>query len=56
MTEPKKKPQPPRSILDPDFQYVPACRTDIRQTFARVRERMAQRVVVPMPKAPVQRR
>lgn len=30
-------PKPPRSILDPAFVYVPAARTDIRATFARLR-------------------
>lgn len=26
-----------KSILDPDFKYVPSARTDIRKTFARIR-------------------
>lgn len=29
-----------KSILDPDFQYVPSHATDIRKTFQRVRERI----------------
>lgn len=29
-----------KNILDPSFVYVPACRTDIRRTFARVRKEM----------------
>ncbi len=27
-----------KSLLDPSFQYVPACATDVRATFAKVRE------------------
>lgn len=27
-----------RSILDPKFRYVPAAQSDIRKTFARVRQ------------------
>ena len=27
-----------KSILDPSFKYVPAAATDIRKTFARVRQ------------------
>lgn len=29
------------SLLDPAFRYVPANKTDIAETFKRVRERMA---------------
>lgn len=29
-------------LLDPDFVYVPAANTNIRATFARVREQMAR--------------
>lgn len=32
----------PRSILDPRFRYVPAAKTDIRKTFARVRRELAR--------------
>ena len=44
---------PPLRITDPRFAYVPAIRTDVRETFARVRARMPARgisvveVVVP---------
>jgi hypothetical protein len=31
-----------KRITDPDFRYVPAIRTDIRRTFARVRREMAR--------------
>jgi hypothetical protein len=31
---------PPLRITDPRFAYVPAFRTDVRETFARVRARM----------------
>jgi hypothetical protein len=44
-----------KSLLDPAFRYVPAARTDIRRTFARVRKEMAaekaraqQSAVVPL--------
>jgi hypothetical protein len=30
-----------KSILSPDFRYVPAARTDIRRTFARIRRELA---------------
>jgi hypothetical protein len=29
-----------KSILDPDFRYVPSTSTDLRKTFARVRREM----------------
>lgn len=29
-----------KSILDPDFKYVPSAQTDLRKTFARVRKEM----------------
>ena len=29
--------QPSKSILDKTFRYVPACRTNIRERFARIR-------------------
>lgn len=31
-----------KSLLDPNFRYVPAAATDIRKTFARVRDELAQ--------------
>lgn len=31
-----------KSILDPDFKYVPSTSTDLRKTFARVRREMAK--------------
>jgi hypothetical protein len=31
---------PPLRITDPRFTYVPAIRTDLRETFARARARM----------------
>jgi len=30
-----------KSILDPDFRYVPSVETDIRKTFKRVRQEQA---------------
>jgi hypothetical protein len=30
-----------RSILDPQFKYVPAAATDIRKTFQRIRKQQA---------------
>jgi hypothetical protein len=30
-----------KSILHPDFKYVPAAETDLRRTFARVRKELA---------------
>lgn len=29
-----------KSILDPQFKYIPAAKTDIRKTFARIRKEM----------------
>lgn len=31
-----------RTILDPRFEYVPSFETDLRQTFARIRDRHRQ--------------
>jgi hypothetical protein len=31
-----------KSILDPDFKYVPSASTDLRKTFARVRKELQQ--------------
>lgn len=47
-----------KSILDPKFKYTPSVNTDIRKTFARVRQeqrretaRETARVVTPIRKA-----
>ena len=32
----------PKSILDPNFKYVPSGSTDLKKTFARVRREMAE--------------
>jgi hypothetical protein len=31
-----------KSILDPTFKYTPACSTDIRKTFKRIRQQQAK--------------
>ena len=31
-----------KSILNPEFRYVPAARTDIRKTFARIRKHLSE--------------
>lgn len=36
-TQREGKMQPTKSILDKTFRYVPACRTNIRERFARIR-------------------
>lgn len=41
--------KPTRRILDKSFAYTPACSTDIRKTFARVRREIA--AAKPKPKA-----
>lgn len=33
-----------KSILDPTFNYVPSNKTDIRQTFERIRQEQAAKV------------
>jgi hypothetical protein len=33
---------PPVRITDPRFQYVPACATDVRKTFERIRAEQAR--------------
>lgn len=38
----------PKSILDPNFKYVPSTQTDLRKTFARIRREM--KVAQPAPK------
>jgi ribosomal protein S25 len=41
--------KPPRSILDPQFKYRNAAKTDVRETFERIRRELAeQRVVTPI--------
>jgi hypothetical protein len=37
------------NILDPKFRYVPASKTDIRRTFARVRAQMKEQQAKVMP-------
>lgn len=39
-----KLPIPPKHIYDPSFSYVPASRSDIRQTFARIRSQLNKQV------------
>lgn len=31
----------PKTLLDPDFKYVPSNKTDLRKTFARIRRELA---------------
>jgi hypothetical protein len=31
-----------KSILNPEFRYTPAAKTDIRRTFARIRKQLAE--------------
>lgn len=38
---------PPIPITAPAFKYVPACKTDIRATFARVRAEMQRQLINP---------
>jgi len=47
-----------KSILDPEFRYVPAVETDLKKTFQRVRREMAREAeaskqAVPVPPVPV---
>lgn len=42
-----------KSLLDPNFKYVPSVSTNIRRTFARVRKQQQSQhraTVVPLPK------
>lgn len=32
-----------KSILNPEFKYVPAAKTDLRKTFQRIRKEIAER-------------
>ena len=32
----------PKSILDPDFKYIPAAKTDLKKTFARIRRELKE--------------
>lgn len=34
-----RRTEPSRSLLDKEFQYVPASKTDIRETFKKIKER-----------------
>jgi len=49
-----------KSILDPTFRYVPAAKTDVAATFARIRREQrateAERVRVVRPIAPPRKR
>jgi hypothetical protein len=42
-----------KSILDPTFRYTPACATDIRKTFARVRREQLKAAKPNQPRAEV---
>jgi len=42
MTPSKNRQQPRAALLDKAFKYTPACATDIRKTFKRVRAEMAR--------------
>ncbi len=44
--------KPARNILDKSFAYVPACATDIRLTFERIRREMAKQAA---PVTPIKR-
>lgn len=35
-----------KSILDPSFRYIPAAKTDVRKTFARIRREQAAALAV----------
>jgi hypothetical protein len=39
----------PKSILNPEFKYVPASKTDIRKTFKRVRREQAEEAAKKQP-------
>lgn len=39
-------PIPPKRITDPGFQYVKADKTDIRETFARIKAQQAEQTKV----------
>lgn len=47
-----------KSILDPSFKYVPAAKTDLRKTFARIRREMreADRQAPQAPVIPIKRK
>ena len=42
-----------KSILDPEFEYRDAASTDIRLTFARIRDELQKRQLQPQPAAKV---
>lgn len=42
----RSKEAAPGTLLHPDFEYVPSRSTDIRKTFARIREAQRKAVVV----------
>jgi hypothetical protein len=37
-----RRKRPSKSILDPEFRYVPSTATDLRKTFARIRREQAK--------------
>lgn len=43
MTKRKRKGLPPVSVLSPEFKYTDSASTDLRATFARVREEAARK-------------
>jgi hypothetical protein len=44
-----------KSILHPSFRYTPACNTDIRKTFARIRREQAAQQRIAASVTPINR-
>jgi hypothetical protein len=45
-----------KSILDSRFKYIPAAKTDLRKTFARIKKELAEkekapRIIIPISRA-----
>jgi hypothetical protein len=40
---------PSRRLTDPSFDYVPSCKTDVRVTIAKARERIKAARLLPVP-------